>query len=324
MYFPSLEEFRKKSTEGNLVPVYREILADMETPVSALCKIDNGEYAFLLESVEGGENIAQYSFLGSNPSQIFWSKGNTVTTVKNGVTQQRDNVEDPFEELRKLMGEFQPVSVEGLPRFHGGAVGFLTYDMVRFFEDLPDDPSGLMLAYLSEKVSLLDEKQMLALTFDANPGSSLETLDRDALESEHLFVQPKATVAYDVLTDETYTQRLARLNQRRPDSTPDKWTMLLTKAKLRIKPLDEILPGVLVLKRVLELNGSSLPLTIQDFKPGRQILFPTKQGIETNYHVIDSKVAQLFYEVILYYPAFEETFKYEVKRIYEELDNVIQ
>lgn len=141
MYFPSLEEFRKKSTEGNLVPVYREILADMETPVSALRKIDNGEYAFLLESVEGGENIAQYSFLGSNPSQIFWSKNNTVTTVKNGVTQQRHNVEDPFEELRKLMGEFQPVSVEGLPRFHGGAVGFLTYDMVRFFEDLPDSTS---------------------------------------------------------------------------------------------------------------------------------------------------------------------------------------
>ena len=68
MYFPSLEEFRKKAARGNLVPVYRDILADMETPVSALRKIDNGEYAFLLESVEGGENIAQYSFLGSNPS----------------------------------------------------------------------------------------------------------------------------------------------------------------------------------------------------------------------------------------------------------------
>ena len=138
MYFPSLEEFRRKSVRGNLVPVYREILADMETPVSALCKIDNGEYAFLLESVEGGENIAQYSFLGSNPSLIFWSKNNTVTTAKNGVTEQRYEVDDPFEELRKLMAEFRPVNVEGLPRFHGGAVGFLTYDMVRFFEELPD------------------------------------------------------------------------------------------------------------------------------------------------------------------------------------------
>jgi anthranilate synthase component 1 len=138
MYFPSLEEFRTKALRGNLVPVYREILADMETPVSALCKIDNGNYAFLLESVEGGENIAQYSFLGSNPSLIFWSKNNTVTTVRNGATDRRNEVEDPFEELRKLMAEFRPVKVEGLPRFHGGAVGFVSYDMVRFFEKLPD------------------------------------------------------------------------------------------------------------------------------------------------------------------------------------------
>ena len=141
MYFPSLEEFRRKAAKGNLVPVYREILADMETPVSALRKIDNGEYAFLLESVEGGEKIAQYSFLGSNPSLIFWSKNNSVTITKNGATERRDQVDDPFEELKKLMAGFHPVSVEGLPRFHGGAVGFISYDMVRFFEKLPDSAS---------------------------------------------------------------------------------------------------------------------------------------------------------------------------------------
>ncbi len=141
MYFPSLEEFRKKAARGNLVPVYKEILADMETPVSALCKIDNGKYAFLLESVEGGENIAQYSFLGSNPSIIFWSKNNNVTIIKNGTTEQRKEVNDPIEELRKLMSEFKPVNVKGLPRFHGGAVGFVSYDMVRFFEKLPESPN---------------------------------------------------------------------------------------------------------------------------------------------------------------------------------------
>ncbi len=138
MYFPSLEEFRKKAARGNLVPVYKEILADMETPVSALRKIDNGDYAFLLESVEGGENIAQYSFLGSNPSIIFWSKNDKVTIIKNGTTEQKNGVQDPIEELRKLMSEFKPVNVKGLPRFHGGAVGFVSYDMVRFFEKLPD------------------------------------------------------------------------------------------------------------------------------------------------------------------------------------------
>ena len=138
MYFPSLEEFRRKAMSGNLVPVYREILADMETPVSALRKIDNGQYAFLLESVEGGEKIAQYSFLGSNPSLTFWSKNDSVTIARNGEAEQRDGVDDPLEELRKLMAEFHPVKVEGLPRFHGGAVGFISYDMVRFFEKLPD------------------------------------------------------------------------------------------------------------------------------------------------------------------------------------------
>jgi len=141
MYFPSLEEFRRKAARGNLVPVYREILADMETPVSALYKIDKGDYAFLLESVEGGEKIAQYSFLGSNPSLIFWSKNNTVRIWKNGQIENRDNIKDPLEELKNLMSEFRPVKVKGLPRFHGGLVGFLSYDMVRFFEKLPDSTS---------------------------------------------------------------------------------------------------------------------------------------------------------------------------------------
>jgi len=138
MYYPSLDEFRRKAVRGNLVPVYREILADMETPVSALKKIDNGEYAFLLESVEGGENIAQYSFLGSNPSVIFWSKNDVVTTIRNGKSEQHAGIKDPMDELKKLMSRFSPVNVDGLPRFHGGAVGYVSYDMVRYFEKLPD------------------------------------------------------------------------------------------------------------------------------------------------------------------------------------------
>jgi anthranilate synthase component 1 len=141
MYFPSLEEFRKKAARGNLVPVYKEILADMETPVSALRKIDNGRYAFLLESVEGGENVAQYSFLGSNPSLLFWSKNDTVNIVKNGKKEQLEEIKDPIEELKKIMSEFRPVGVKGLPRFHGGAVGYISYDMVRFFENLPESKS---------------------------------------------------------------------------------------------------------------------------------------------------------------------------------------
>ena len=139
MYYPSLEDFRKKAQHGNLIPVYKSILADMETPVSAFNKIDAGEYGFLLESVEGGEHVGRYSFLGSEPSILFQSKDNHVRIqdLAAGTTTEFES-SYPLGELEKLMGCYQPVEVEGLPRFHGGAVGYLSYDAVRFFEELPD------------------------------------------------------------------------------------------------------------------------------------------------------------------------------------------
>ena len=138
-HFPDLDQFRQLSQNGNLIPVYKTILADLETPVSAFYKIRSDGYAFLLESVEGGENVARYSFLGSNPSLLFESKDNSVT-IRNFQDNSVDNFDsqDPFGDLERLMEDYKPVLVEGLPRFHGGAVGFLSYDIVRFFEDLPD------------------------------------------------------------------------------------------------------------------------------------------------------------------------------------------
>ena len=138
MYVPSRDQFREMSKQGNLIPVYREILADMDTPVSAFLKIDRGDYAFLLESVEGGERVARYSFIGAAPSIVFSSKGNEVTITDAATGQSTTNrVEDPFRELQALMARYRPVPVAGLPRFHGGAVGYMSYDMVRHFEDIP-------------------------------------------------------------------------------------------------------------------------------------------------------------------------------------------
>ena len=140
MYYPTLEEFKEKAKIGNTVPVYRPILADMETPVSAFYKLMPDNYAFLLESVEGGEKVARYSFLGSQPSILFQSKGHQVTienlTKGEKVSQE---YEDPLKALEEVMQNYRPVSVEGLPEFHGGAVGYMSYDMVRFVEELPDD-----------------------------------------------------------------------------------------------------------------------------------------------------------------------------------------
>ncbi|MCG2677334.1 anthranilate synthase component I, partial [bacterium] len=145
MYYPSLKEFIKKSKKGNLIPVYREILADFETPVSAFTKIDTGDYSYLLESAEKGERLGRYSFLGSNPSLIFKSKGKRVEIISEG-KKETQKVSDPLSDLKKLMADYKFVKVKGLPRFVGGMVGYLSYDMVRFFEKLPDkNPDDLNL-----------------------------------------------------------------------------------------------------------------------------------------------------------------------------------
>jgi len=147
MFYPSFGQFKRLAKKGNLLPVYKEILADMETPVSAFTKIGMGRYAYLLESVEGGEKLGRYSFLSSHPALVFDSKGREVTlTLRAPVMRQVIKTENPLEELRKIMQKYKPVKVEGLPRFYGGAVGYIGYDMVRFIEDIPStNPDDLDL-----------------------------------------------------------------------------------------------------------------------------------------------------------------------------------
>ena len=146
MYYPTKEEFIKLARKGNLIPVYRDVLADFETPLSCFTKIDHDDYSFLLESVEGGERLARYSFLGSSPSLVFSSKGNKVT-LREGKVETSFTTKDPINELKKIIGKFKVVKVKGLPRFAGGLVGFLGYDMVRFMEDIPDkNPDKLKIA----------------------------------------------------------------------------------------------------------------------------------------------------------------------------------
>ena len=137
MFRPSLEEFKKKAKTGNLIPVYREILADRETPVSAFEKIDDGRNSFLLESMEGGEKWARYSFLGSRPSVIVKSAGKIVEITRDGKKSTRPFERDPLEAIKDILSLYKPVPDPTLPRFFGGAVGFMGYDVVRFFEDLP-------------------------------------------------------------------------------------------------------------------------------------------------------------------------------------------
>ena len=135
-YYPTIEEAEALAGSGNLLPIYREIDADLETPVSAYLKAAQGAYSFLLESVEGGERQGRYSFIGTEPYKV----------LKTGVGQPEGAV-DPLVPIKAEMDRYTLVPVAGLPRFHGGAVGYLAYDAIRYFEprvpDAPVDPLGL-------------------------------------------------------------------------------------------------------------------------------------------------------------------------------------
>jgi anthranilate synthase component 1 len=138
---PTREQIQELFTQGDLVPVYRRLLADLETPVSVYMKLAQiGEFSFLLESVEGGEQVGRYSFLGVNPKGVVAFKGDTVTRTLHGqiTTRRLSPGEDPLHALKAEFERVKPVHLEGLPRLVGGAVGYIGYDVVRYFERLPD------------------------------------------------------------------------------------------------------------------------------------------------------------------------------------------
>lgn len=146
MIKPTKEEFIELAKEANLIPVYKEIVADLETPVSTFLKIAGEEYSFLLESVEGGEKIARYSFLGCEPSLVFKSKGSDIEIIKGRSKKRFKTKEDPLSEIKRFTDSYKFVNIDGLPRFCGGLVGYIGYDMVRFFEKLPNEnPDRLKL-----------------------------------------------------------------------------------------------------------------------------------------------------------------------------------
>ena len=138
MYSPTADEFLKLATQGNLIPVTRRILADLETPLSAYRKIRGQGESFLFESVEGGEHLGRYSFVGCNPRAVIRQDGQQVQMFENGrVTETamvgRD-VKDGLEVIERVMKKFRAVAVPGLPRFTGGAVGFIGYEFIHDVE----------------------------------------------------------------------------------------------------------------------------------------------------------------------------------------------
>ena len=168
---PSFEEFSSLAASGNMIPGWTELAADYETPVSAFQKLSEGhsEPCFLLESAENSEQIGRFSFLGTNPRLEIRASGREISVREKGASDfvtstLPESQGDPLHEVERLMSAFQPVEVEGLPVFTGGAVGFLGYDMVRFFEPTvpgpPDEGLGLpdMVFVITDSLVIFDHR----------------------------------------------------------------------------------------------------------------------------------------------------------------------
>lgn len=194
MYHPNRNEFKKKAGQGNLIPVYTEILADMETPVSAFYKIARNDFAYLLESVEGGERVGRHSFLGISPKIILESKGPDITITRKEQSLVTKEKGDPLVFLKKLLELLKPVAVDGLPGFYGGWVGYLAYDYVRFIEDIPDNNPD-----------------------DLNLPDSIFMIANDLLIFDHVLHTLKivslAQIKPDQDVDETYNETIARIEE---------------------------------------------------------------------------------------------------------------
>lgn len=143
-YKPTFEEFKKFAQGHTVVPIFRKILADGLTPVSAFTKLQGGAWNFLFESVVGGEKVGRYSFLGSSPFLRFIAKGTKVVLERYSkdkkINSEEVETSDPLALLQQYIAKYSAPHVQGLPRFCGGAVGYAGYDTVRYVEKLPNVP----------------------------------------------------------------------------------------------------------------------------------------------------------------------------------------
>jgi anthranilate synthase component 1 len=137
MIRPSFKEFCRFAEQGNLIPVYQELLMDLETPLSFFKRLERDDYSFLLESVEGSERWARYSFLGTRPQRIFKARGTQVEIIENGKKISFTS-DSPLKSLEDLLKGCRPVTVPGVPPFFGGALGYVAYNAVEQFHEISD------------------------------------------------------------------------------------------------------------------------------------------------------------------------------------------
>ena len=237
MLLPSFAEFTRLAKQGNVIPIYQEFLMDLETPLSFFQRLDKNSYAFLLESIEGSERWARYSFLGTRPYRIFKSSSSQVEIVEDGRTK-RLTADRPLEVLKDLLAEYRSVQVPGVPPFFGGALGYVAYDAVEQFHNIPlprKNRLGLpeMFFIFVQTIVAFDNLKHTIKVIDnvrLNPGTDLRRAYRDAaarigllvgslkkkpaqIESRDLGMEPKKRKVRSNLSPKAYKAAVERAKE---------------------------------------------------------------------------------------------------------------
>ncbi len=231
MVFPSREEYQKVAARYGIVPVWEEVSVDLETPISIFKKAAEGEFAYLLESVEGGEQVARYSLIGFDPFIIYKAKGDHLDVTAHGCRSHLTG--DPLEHLKELMASLRAAPLPGKQRFWGGAVGYFGYDLFRHFETIPevarDDLDLPDCFFVLTKVVLIYDHvthrlQIVALVpVESNPkgayDQSLAAIQgvieqlRSSLPSEDAVSSQPFTTLVPNMTREEYLEKVRRAKE---------------------------------------------------------------------------------------------------------------
>ena len=203
-YRPSREEFERLASEYSVVPVWREVIADLETPVSAFLKLGDSPHAFLLESVEGGERWGRYSFIGADPFLVMVCRDGSVSWEGEPppAAQAAAQGDSPLEVLRQVLSSYRTPDLPGLPPLHTGAVGYLGYDVVRYLEHLPQttvDDVGvpeMMLMFPRSLVVFDHLRQRISVVCNVVEG---DDYDEAVARSEKLVAALGRPLAYEPL-----------------------------------------------------------------------------------------------------------------------------
>jgi anthranilate synthase component I len=264
-YRPSLAEVAELSDRGNVIPVYRELLADLETPVSAYLKVARGPYSFLLESIEGGERLARYSFIATDPYLTVRLHNGRAEANVNGYRQTKQ-FDDPLVALQEFLEPYHTVSLPGLPRFLGGAVGYLSYEAVRYFEHLPvapNDPHEFADGFFQFVDSMLvfdhvDRTIKVVSHVHVDDRTPLDESYRRATERiddvvSRLYSEPDVPVSTRALDSSTIEERM------RPCMTRPEYERMVERAKEYIQNGDII---QVVLSQRVEIPTGAHPFNI--------------------------------------------------------------